>query len=436
MENPSVSINWLRSTGPAIIVAAVVCGPGSILMCSKVGAQFEYQALWVLGIAAVLMFATTVLAGRVGMVYKGTPCDELASRLGRWSSVVVGSVLFVLIACFQSSNNVALVWGLEPMLGEVNADGSAAAIPKSMQLAVVLITNGICVAALYGFRHLYGKLERLMKVFVVLIVAAFLINFFQVMPPVGKALAGLIPSLPEDALGHLMPTKEGGQGPLWPLTGMIGTTFSVAAAFYRSYLVREKHWSIADAKRGVIDSAVGVFALCGISAIIMMTAAAAFYGTPGADKLNSVGEVARQLEPTFGASAKILFSIGILAGALSSFLVNALIGGTIFSDGLGLGSSIDGKWPKLFTVLALAVGAFVAILSIQFDVDRGTVITIAQALTVLGVPALALALLYLGSRSELIGESRTPRWIMAVVGIGFLLSCFLAARTALALYYK
>lgn len=437
MENTSTSKNWLRSTGPAIIVAAVVCGPGSILMCSKVGAQFEYSALWVLVVAAILMFATTVLAGRIGVVYEGTPCDELARRLGRWSSVTVGTVLFLLIACFQSSNNVALVWGLEPLLGSAGAgaDGEPV-ISKSAQLAVVLIVNGLCVATLYGFRHLYGKLERMMKLFVLVIVGAFLVNFFQIMPPIGKALAGLIPSLPENALSNLFPTKEGGQGPLWPLTGMIGTTFSVAAAFYRAYLVKEKKWTIGDSKRGLIDSGVGVFFLCGISAVIMMTAAAAFYGKPGADQLSSVAEVAKQLEPTFGASAKVLFSIGILAGALSSFLVNALIGGTIFADGFGLGSSIDGKWPKLFTVLALAVGAVVAILSIQFDVNRGNIITFAQALTVLGVPALALALLYLGSRPELQGEKRTPRWILGVVGIAFVLSCFLALRTGIALWIK
>ena len=274
-----------------------------------------------------------------------------------------------------------------------------------------------------------------MKVFVILIVVAFVVNFLQVMPPIGKALAGLIPSLPDKALTNLMPSREG-PGPLWPLTAMIGTTFSVAAAFYQAYLVKEKNWTIRNARNGMVDAGVGIIMLCGISAIIMMTSAGAFFGKPGAEQLNSVADVARQLEPTFGPAAKILFSIGILAGALSSFLVNALIGGTIFSDGLGLGSSIDAKWPKLFTVLALAVGAVVAILSIQFNVSRGGIITVAQALTVLGMPALALALLYLGSRSDLVGENRTPRWVLAVVGVGFLVACFFAVRTGIAVYYK
>ena len=147
MDKPSASGHWLRSLGPAIIVAAVVCGPGSILNCSKVGARFEYQALWVLAVAGALMFATTVLAGRIGLAYQRTPCDELASRLGRWAAVVVGTVLFLLIACFQSSNNVALIWGLEPLIGNSDPEGKVA-IPGWAQVAVILATTD-CASSRY-----------------------------------------------------------------------------------------------------------------------------------------------------------------------------------------------------------------------------------------------------------------------------------------------
>ena len=49
----------LSSFGPAIIVAAVVLGPGSILTSSKVGAQFGYPAIGVILLAVVLMIATS-----------------------------------------------------------------------------------------------------------------------------------------------------------------------------------------------------------------------------------------------------------------------------------------------------------------------------------------------------------------------------------------
>ena len=45
----------LNSLGPAIIVAAVVLGPGSILTASKTGAMFGYSMVWALAIAVILM---------------------------------------------------------------------------------------------------------------------------------------------------------------------------------------------------------------------------------------------------------------------------------------------------------------------------------------------------------------------------------------------
>ena len=45
----------LKAIGPAIIVAAVVLGPGSILASSKVGAEWGWLGLPVLAFAVVLM---------------------------------------------------------------------------------------------------------------------------------------------------------------------------------------------------------------------------------------------------------------------------------------------------------------------------------------------------------------------------------------------
>ena len=107
------------------------------------------------------------------------------------------------------------------------------------------------------------------------------------------------------------------------------------------------------------------------------------------DQLDSTAAIARQLEPFFGASATLLFSFGIFAAAFSSFLGNALVGGTVLADGLGLGSSIDEVWPKRLTVLALLVGMTIACYTTLSGNSAVNVIVLAQALTVLGVPAIA-----------------------------------------------
>ena len=140
-----------------------------------------------------------------------------------------------------------------------------------------------------------------------------------------------------------------------PLLGMIGTTFSVGGAFYQAYLVKEKGWGLGHVRKGLIDSIVSIAMLGIVTAIILLTSWRVFYGHPEFVSFASVGDVARQLEPVFGSWAKIVFCIGILAGGLSSFLINAMIGGTVMSDSMGQGSRLTDRWPLHMTTIALPV---------------------------------------------------------------------------------
>ncbi|MGM0489268.1 MAG: divalent metal cation transporter [Planctomycetota bacterium] len=108
----------LKNIGPAIIVAAVVLGPGSILTSSKAGASYGFPALAVLSVSTILMIAMVALAAGLGVVYDTSPCTELTNRLGRPVAFFVALVVFVLVAIFQSSNNIAVIGGLKPLFGE------------------------------------------------------------------------------------------------------------------------------------------------------------------------------------------------------------------------------------------------------------------------------------------------------------------------------
>ena len=403
----------LKSIGPAIIVTAVVLGPGSILTSSKVGASFGVIALPVVAGSAILMIAMVALAARLGVVYEKSLCTELADRLGRPVSILIGGVLFTLVALFQSSNNIALIGGLEPMLG----DG---ALGDGARTAILMAVNLIIIFCLYSFRNLYSFIERIMKVLVGIMILAFLANMVVVF------------SSPRS----YVPVESEGSHEWLSLLAMIGTTFSVAGAFYHAYLVKQKGWGIHDIQKGVADTVVSISILGLLTVVILLTAWRTFYGHPSAIVLFSVGDVARQLEPLFGSFAKGIFCIGILAGATSSFLVNAIIGGTVMSDAIGKGSNLSDATPRHLTTLALVVGMGVAISSLLKEGSVVHLITFAQALTVLGIPVLALALLYLGTRPELSGERKVPRWILVVATIGFLVSCVLAWITASKVYDK
>ena len=405
--------NVFKSVGPAIIVAAVVLGPGSILTSSKVGANLGIAALPVVIVIVVLLIAMVALAARLGAVYENSRCDDMASRLRRRASVAIGLTLFTLVAFFQSSNNVALLGGIEPMLG----DGELGFGPRC---GIIVTANILIIGFLYLLPNLYKSVESVMKILMALMGTAFLVNFVVIFAkPRG-----------------FEPVASTSDTDWLALLGMIGTTFSIGGAFYQAYLVKEKGWGLGEVKEALTDSVISISMLGIMTAIILLTSWRVFYGHPNPIEMKDVADVARQLEPSFGTSAKFIFCGGILAGALSSFLVNAMIGGTVMSDSLGLGARLQDKWPLHLTALALLVGMGVAIASLAREGSTVTLITIAQACTVIGLPALAAALIYLGTRKELVGERKVPQPMIVVAVVGFCVSCVVACVTSNKIYAK
>ena len=408
----------LQSIGPAIVVAAVVLGPGSITTSTKVGASFGYDLLWLMAALLVLLIGIASLASWLGVTLEKSICGELSDRLGRWAGVLIGLALFAIVAGFQSSNNMAVVAGIEPLLKLEN--GST--LPAWAIIAVLVATNAVIIAILYLAKDLYKYVENLMKIFVGLMILSFIINFFWASPSAEEAAKGLVPDF----------APFGDKAQLLVVMGLIGTTFSVAGAFYQGYLVREKGWTVKDLGAGRRDSIVGMCVLVGVTSIIMMTSAAVFSGSIDPADLGDAGAISKQLEPLFGAKAKFIFCFGFLAGAFSSFLVNAMIGGHVLSDGLGLGSRLQGRWSLHATSAALIVGMIVGILALTTDFDRTTTIVIAQAATVIGGPAVVLGLLYLGFQQRK-AELKTPVWMLVITSIGLVVSLSVAIRTILKL---
>ena len=382
----------LQAIGPAIVVASVVLGPGSILSNSKVGAAYGYSMIWVLGLASLFMALTVFMAAVLGTHFERSPFTELAERHGRPTSIVIGVVFFLITSCFQFTNNVAIVDVIniatssssESVAGEAasSSEANMSTLSQVVALASIVLINLGLVWALYGSDTPYRFIEKLMMAMVGIMLVGFVVNLLFVQPSLKGILSGMNPSFP-----------AGGESTenIVMLVGMFGTTFSIAGAFYQIYAVREKNWTRESLANGIVDSIAGIAVLGGISFIIMITSATVLQGA----KLTNITDVARQLEPLIGPWAKVMFCVGISAGAFSSLLVNALIGGTALSDSLGYSASVKDAPVKLLTVVGLGIGMLAAIGVNWMGVSNVTLIVTAQALTVLGVPLLAFAMLYL-----------------------------------------
>ena len=419
---------WWRSLGPALITACVVFGPGSLLISSNVGARYGYDLLWLLVVTGVLMGTFMTMAARIGVVGGATPCTLIAGRLGRPVAAVIGINLCLICTAFQFSNNLAVAAAFDS-LGVKRLFGDPAQMSVQTQNLIstgfLLAFNGLVIGSIFALRQVYKGLERIMKIMVAVILACFLVNLIVIHPDIGKILGGLIPGIPEGlSLGLPKRGETGIVDPMVLVASLLGTTFSVAAALFQGNLVREKGWTIGDYKRGIGDSIAGVAVLTGISAIIMVTSGAMLRGK----EANDISVLATQLGPLLGPATRILFSVGLFAVAMNPFVINAMIGGSILADGLGKPSRLSDPWSRRFTVIVLLIGMGVAMIVLHTSVKKIDAIIFGQALTVIGNPLMAAAILWLANRKDIMGDRRNTLLVNILGGFGFLVVLLTALR--------
>ena len=419
---------WWRSIGPALITACVVFGPGSLLVSSNVGANHGYVLLWLLILTGVLMGTYMTMAARIGVVGGATPCTLVAGRLGRPIAAVIGINLCLICTAFQFSNNLAVAaaadaLGVARLFG--NPDEMTEHTKGLINSGVLLAFNAAIIALVFTLKQVYRTLERIMKVMVAVILICFFANLFLVRPDLLGLLKGLIPSLPEGVSVGLPSRGEAGiADPMLLIASLLGTTFSVAAALYQGNLVREKGWTIRDYDRGIGDSIAGVAVLTGVSAIIMMTSGTVLRGQPA----NDISVLATQLRPLLRTTAHALFCVGLLAVAMNPFVINAMIGGSILADGVGKPAGLSDRWSRRFTVVVLLVGMAVAMIVLHTPVKKVDAIIFGQALTVIGNPLMAVTLLWLANRKDVMGDRRNKLVLNIIGGLGLLVVIFIAIR--------
>jgi len=388
-----------------LITACVVIGPGSILTSSKVGATFGFRMVWVLFVAVLFMMVYTVLGAKLGVVSGRSPGDLVTRLAGRWLAAIIGLGVFFISATFQFGNNLGVHSAINVYVPKEYA---------GLSLGLIVLFNVLSIAFIFYFRNLYRQVERLMMLFVGLMLVSFAANLIFAKPSLLELLRGLVPGRP------------GADTDLFPLLGWIGTTFCVSAAYYQAYLVRQKGWSRAQLGAGLIDARVGSVILALITLMIMSTSAAVLRG----QNLQSVGDVAVQLKPLFGAWGQGLFCLGLFSAAYSSFIVNSMIGGFILADGLGLGSTPRDFWTRMFTAVVLLTGMSVASIVILAEWKPVSAIVAAQAVTVIAAPLMAGTLLWLTNRRDVMGDERNGPVTNVLAFLGFVMLIVVAWNVA------
>lgn len=378
----------LRQAGPALILAAVVLGPGSLTLSTIAGSRYGYRLLWVVVLATLLMIAYTMMSARIALVTRTTLLEAARRRYGRWPAVVGGIFGFLSIVAFQAGNSAAVGFSGHALFG--------------LDPRIWALLMALPAAALILSPNLYRRLELLVRAVILLMIMGFVGTLVIVGVDTSLAIRGLAPSFPDQAAVFLA-------------LGMSATTFSIAAAAYQGYLMREKSWGPDELSTEGFDCLLGIGILGGISAVVLMTSAGVLSHIQTG--VLSAPTMALQLEPVFGPAAFYLFICGFFFAAFSSLIVNPLIGATLLMDGFGRDCSMSGQPIRKWAILILAIGCIIAALFGQTPLE---LLRVAQALAIVAFPVLGFLIWALARDRDLMGSHRNSIWLDVFAGAGYL----------------
>jgi len=383
-----------RHLGPGVITAALVFGPGSLTLATKIGAQYGFELLWVIWIAVFFMLLYTEMGVRIGLAGEGSTLELVRDKWGNVLTWLIGIGVFLITASFQAGNAI----GVGLAMGELTG--------TDRRWWVLAFTGAaMSLVALPAF---YRRLERVMIALCLLMLLAFAITLFFVRPQSTLVLSGLAPSVPAGS---------------WPLLiALVASSFSIVGAFYQSYLVREKGWRSGDLRTASREAFSGILILGLISSMVLVSAGAVLLDQQVT--VRSANDMARAIEPAFGAGAAYVLLLGLFGASFSSLIGNATIGGALLAESLGLGRRLDQRRVRLVIALVMLAGALVAVFFGRLPLE---LIVFAQGVTIFVAPLIGWVMLSLAGDQARMGALVNGAFSRLGGAIGLLLLLVLAA---------
>ncbi|MBP1135029.1 Mn2+/Fe2+ NRAMP family transporter [Arthrobacter sp. PvP023] len=381
-------LGYLALMGPAFVVGAWQFGPGNLTTAVQAGSRFDYSLVWVIAVSTVLMIFFTDMSVRLGITAPGSLITAIKQHLGKWVGVLAGLGVFGITLMFSVGNAVGSGLGLSLVFG-----GSP------------VLWSVVCTAAVafvLAFRNVYGVVEKALLVIVVLMGIAFIASTIVAQPDWYRSMEGMVPSLP--AGSEIL------------IVALVGTNFSINAAFYTSYGIKENGRTRADYRDiTLVDTIPGIVAPGIMTALVIMVAAAVL-GKTGAEA-GTINALASVFAPLAGPVGSMLFALGLSGAAFSSMIANATAGGTMLSDGLGRGAQAGSPTARIFTGVILAFGL---VITLSFQSSPVGLIVIAQSLTVLIAPLLGALIVIMANKKAVMGDLRNKWWQNLFGAIGLI----------------
>lgn len=382
-------MSYVFRFGPATLVTAAFIGPGTVVTASLAGANFGYALLWALLFSVLATLILQEMAARLGIVTGRGLGENLRQQL---QHPLLRALLYLLViaaivlgnSAYQGGNLTGASLGAEAIWGDTAWRRALAEQSKLNPWALLL--GAIAAAILWQGR--YQLIERWLIGLVLLMSLAFISSMLLSQPAWSAILRGLlVPQLPE--------------GATLTVIALIGTTVVPYSLFLHAASAARK-WQTTDKAQALAESAADLRTAIPLGGLITLaivsTAASAFFGK--GLTLSNAGELALSLEPLFGASARYLMALGLLAAGLSSALTAPLAAAYALQGLLAL----NPQQFRLTWLLVMLIGITVSSMGLK----PLSVIWFAQVANGILLPVITLCLL-VAVNAKALGRYRNNR---------------------------
>jgi len=372
-------LNHFRKLGPGLLVTAAFIGPGTITTASIAGASYGFALLWVIIFSVTATIVLQEMTSRLGLISRAGLGEAIRTTFKNplftiFSTILVVSAIAFGNAAFETGNILGAAIALESITG---------ASPKIWALLVGSTTFILLASGRYQI------IERVLIAMVVMMSIVFFLTVIIVKPNLSDTLSGiLVPKVPTTALLTTI--------------ALIGTTVVPYNLFLHSNSVQER-WAesippqqaLAESRFDTIFSiSIGGF----ITMTVIVTAATAFFKQ--GIEIDSAATMANQLEPLLGPAAKYFFAIGLLSAGMTSAVTAPLAASYATAGILEWKQNLKDWRFRLVWIFILITGIILAIMG----KSPVTAILFAQAANGILLPLVAVFLLIVMNRDDLLGE--------------------------------
>ena len=403
--------DYLRAVGPAIVISAVVVGPGSVTTASTMGANYSYSMLWVVILASITAFFYQLPAISVTLTTGRGIMECVQMNYGKKVSLPFYSCLLFGTCVFQAGNFVGGAMAMNYLVPQI----------PLLIWTVILVLIGFCMVWIGK----YNILENFTKVLVFIMVASFIIT------ALGSAPSGN--QIVSEGFAFRIPN-----GDYMLVLAIVATTMVPDIPISLSALIKNKYCntttrdgklSLKDKKTlSKIDLVVGcsVTALITIS-IIVCSAANLF---PKGITVSSAQDMAAQLTPILGRYAGILFSLGLWAAAFSSGMFRIQLMPMLYNQATGQEEDMSAKRSRVLMIITSAVPIIIVAI---FGKAPASLIITAQAINGVLLPFICAVVWKISSDRKLLGDKANSVWLNVIFSLLMITTILLSVRTFLSI---